>query len=45
MPHQQWSFDGVFGTYDKAAMQRGFQVYKQICSACHRADPSIFPRS
>ena len=30
-----WSFDGVFGTYDKAAMQRGFQVYKTICSACH----------
>ncbi|HUC72145.1 MAG TPA: cytochrome c1 [Stellaceae bacterium] len=35
LPRQQWSFDGVFGTYDKAAMQRGFQVYKQICSACH----------
>ncbi len=35
LPQQQWSFDGVFGTYDKAAMQRGFQVYKQICSACH----------
>jgi ubiquinol-cytochrome c reductase cytochrome c1 subunit len=34
-PHQQWSFEGVFGTYDKAAMQRGFQVYKQICSNCH----------
>ena len=35
LPHQQWSFDGVFGTYDRAAMQRGFQVYKQVCSACH----------
>jgi ubiquinol-cytochrome c reductase cytochrome c1 subunit len=35
LPHQQWSFDGIFGTYDKAALQRGFQVYKQICSACH----------
>ena len=35
LPHQQWSFDGVFGTYDIAALQRGFQVYKQICSACH----------
>lgn len=35
LPHQQWSFDGIFGTYDKAAMQRGFQIYKQICSACH----------
>jgi ubiquinol-cytochrome c reductase cytochrome c1 subunit len=30
-----WSFDGVFGTYDKASLQRGFQVYKEVCSACH----------
>src|ERR1700720_3762586 len=34
-PHQQWSFDGVFGTYDRASAQRGFQVYKEVCSACH----------
>jgi ubiquinol-cytochrome c reductase cytochrome c1 subunit len=34
-PHQQWSFSGVFGTYDEAALQRGFQVYKEVCSACH----------
>jgi ubiquinol-cytochrome c reductase cytochrome c1 subunit len=34
-PHQQWAFDGVFGTYDRAALQRGFQVYKEVCSACH----------
>ncbi|HEX5317898.1 MAG TPA: cytochrome c1 [Stellaceae bacterium] len=33
--HQHWSFDGVFGTYDRAAAQRGFQVYKEVCSACH----------
>lgn len=30
-----WSFSGPFGTYDKAALQRGFVVYKQVCSACH----------
>jgi ubiquinol-cytochrome c reductase cytochrome c1 subunit len=35
LPHQHWSFDGAFGTYDRAALQRGFQVYKQVCSACH----------
>jgi len=35
LPHQQWSFDGVFGTYDRASAQRGFQVYKEVCSACH----------
>ncbi|HJU18189.1 MAG TPA: cytochrome c1 [Stellaceae bacterium] len=33
--HPQWSFSGIFGTYDRAALQRGFQVYKQVCSACH----------
>ena len=34
-PHQSWSFEGVFGTYDEAALQRGFQVYKEVCAACH----------
>ncbi len=34
-PHQQWQHQGVFGTYDKAALQRGFQVYKEVCAACH----------
>jgi ubiquinol-cytochrome c reductase cytochrome c1 subunit len=35
LPHQQWSFEGVFGSYDQAALQRGFQVYKEVCAACH----------
>jgi len=35
LPRQQWSFDGVFGTYDRASAQRGFQVYKEVCSVCH----------
>jgi ubiquinol-cytochrome c reductase cytochrome c1 subunit len=34
-PHRHWSFAGMFGTYDRAALQRGFQVYKEVCSACH----------
>ena len=33
--HHEWSFDGMTGTYDKAALQRGFQVYKEVCAACH----------
>jgi cytochrome c1 len=33
--HQSWSFSGPFGTYDNAQLQRGFQVYKEICSNCH----------
>ena len=32
---QSWSFYGIFGTYDQAALQRGFQVYREVCSACH----------
>jgi ubiquinol-cytochrome c reductase cytochrome c1 subunit len=31
----EWHFDGVFGRVDKQAAQRGFQVYKEVCSACH----------
>lgn len=30
-----WSFGGITGQYDKAQLQRGFQVYKEVCSACH----------
>jgi ubiquinol-cytochrome c reductase cytochrome c1 subunit len=30
-----WSFEGPFGMYDRAQLQRGFQVYKEVCSACH----------
>jgi ubiquinol-cytochrome c reductase cytochrome c1 subunit len=26
---------GIFGTYDRAQLQRGYQVYKEVCSACH----------
>ena len=32
-----WSFAGPFGTYDKDAVQRGFQVYRQVCASCHSA--------
>jgi ubiquinol-cytochrome c reductase cytochrome c1 subunit len=35
LPHESWSFDGVFGTYDRAALQRGFQIYSEVCSNCH----------
>lgn len=30
-----WSFNGPFGHYDKQQLQRGFQVFKEVCSACH----------
>lgn len=34
-PEHKWPHHGVTGTYDRAALQRGFQVYKEVCSACH----------
>lgn len=37
-----WSFNGVFGTYDRGALQRGFQVYKEVCAACHSLDLVAF---
>lgn len=30
-----FSFEGPFGTYDQDQLQRGFQVYNEVCSACH----------
>ena len=30
-----YSFDGPFGRYDNRQLQRGFQVYKEVCAACH----------
>jgi ubiquinol-cytochrome c reductase cytochrome c1 subunit len=30
-----WPFDGFLGNVDKKAAQRGFKVYKEVCSACH----------
>ncbi|MCW2315161.1 ubiquinol-cytochrome c reductase cytochrome c1 subunit [Rhodoblastus acidophilus] len=32
---QQWTFAGAFGKYDKAQLQRGFKIYKEVCSNCH----------
>lgn len=40
--YQDWSFAGPFGTYDRAALQRGFKVFKEVCSACHSADLLAF---
>ena len=31
----EWPHHGPFGTYDRAALQRGFLVYQQVCSTCH----------
>ena len=30
-----WSFEGPFGMYDQAQLQRGYKVYREVCSSCH----------
>jgi cytochrome c1 len=34
-PRQSWTFAGMFGRYDNNQLQRGFQVYQNVCAACH----------
>lgn len=35
VPTQKWAHTGFFGTFDRAELQRGYQVYKEVCAACH----------
>jgi ubiquinol-cytochrome c reductase cytochrome c1 subunit len=35
IPSINWSFNSPVGNYDRASLQRGFQVYKEVCAACH----------
>lgn len=32
---QSWTFAGFFGRYDQAQLQRGFQVFREVCANCH----------
>ena len=32
---QPWSFRGIFGSFDKASLRRGYEVYDQVCASCH----------
>ena len=41
-PRLQWSFAGPFGKYDEAQLQRGFKIYKEVCSNCHSLDMVSF---
>ncbi len=38
----EWSFDGMFGRVDKQSAQRGLQVYKEVCAACHSLNRVAF---
>ena len=42
-PHREhWSFAGPFGHFDQAQLQRGFQVFKEVCASCHSAQLIAF---
>jgi cytochrome c1 len=34
-PALKWSFHGPFGKFDRAQLQRGFKVYREVCQSCH----------
>ena len=34
-PAQEWSWRGIFGTFDRHELQRGLQVYLEVCASCH----------
>ena len=35
MPKHKWSFSGLTGTFDRASVQRGYKVYREVCAGCH----------
>jgi ubiquinol-cytochrome c reductase cytochrome c1 subunit len=37
-----WSYEGPFGKFDKAQLQRGYKVYREVCSACHSMEQVYF---
>jgi ubiquinol-cytochrome c reductase cytochrome c1 subunit len=39
---QKWSFSGPFGQFDQVQLQRGFAVYKEVCSSCHTLNRIAF---
>jgi len=41
-PEQEWTFSGPFGHYDETQLQRGFKVFKEVCSACHAMSKLAF---
>lgn len=34
-PAESWSWQSLTGTFDRASAQRGYQIYKEVCAACH----------
>jgi len=41
-PGSGWNFQGPFGKFDPAQLQRGYKVYREVCSSCHAMDLMYF---
>jgi ubiquinol-cytochrome c reductase cytochrome c1 subunit len=41
-PHVAWTFSGPLGKFDKAQLQRGYKVYREVCAACHSMNLMYF---
>jgi len=41
-PSVAWSFNGPFGQYDQAQLQRGYKVYREVCASCHSMEMVAF---
>lgn len=41
-PKVAWSFEGPFGKFDQEQLQRGYKVYREVCSACHSMNLMYF---
>lgn len=42
MVHKHWHFQGIRGSFDRAAAQRGYQVYREVCASCHALEQLSF---
>lgn len=42
LQHVDWSFNGPFGTFEQSSLQRGFQVYVEVCASCHSLEYIAF---
>lgn len=40
--HVDWTFDGPFGKFNPAQVQRGYKVYREVCAACHSMNLMYF---
>ena len=41
-PKLKWSYAGPFGKFDRAQLQRGFRIYREVCAACHSLELVAF---